>query len=422
MNKPLADRIRPTELEDVVGQKHLLSPDKALYNMIQNGDIPNLIFYGPSGVGKTTVASIIANKTKRALRKLNGTSASTQDIKDIVAEIGTFSAPNGILLYLDEIQYFNKRQQQSLLEYIENGKITLIASTTENPYFYVYSAILSRSTVFEFKALNYTDIIPAVERGFKFLEEENDLKITYSDDVVKKIAQGCGGDVRKALNSVENCYFATPTINGVKAVSIETAEELTQKSAMRYDKDGDEHYDIVSAYQKSMRGSDTNAALHYLARLLEAGDLPSACRRLMVCACEDVGLAYPQIIPIVKAAVDAAMMVGLPEARIPLANAVILVAESPKSNSAYEAINAAMADVKKGNFGPIPRQLQNKHFDGEDAKIKGQNYIYPHDCPNHWTEQQYLPDKLKNTKYYEYGANKNEQAHKEYWDKIKGNK
>ena len=422
MNKPLADRIRPTELEDVVGQKHLLSPDKALYNMIQNGDIPNLIFYGPSGVGKTTVASIIANKTKRALRKLNGTSASTQDIKDIVSEIGTFSAPNGILLYLDEIQYFNKRQQQSLLEYIENGKITLIASTTENPYFYVYSAILSRSTVFEFKALNYTDIIPAVERGFKFLEEENDLKITYSDDVVKKIAQGCGGDVRKALNGVENCYFATPTVDGEKSITIETAEELTQKSAMRYDKDGDEHYDIVSAYQKSMRGSDTNAALHYLARLLEAGDLPSACRRLMVCACEDVGLAYPQIIPIVKAAVDAAMMVGLPEARIPLADAVILVAESPKSNSAYEAINTAMADVKKGNFGPIPRQLQNKHYDGEDAEIKGQHYVYPHDCPNHWTQQQYLPDKLKNTKYYEYGTNKNEQAHKEYWSRIKGEK
>lgn len=422
MNKPLADRIRPTELCDVVGQKHLLSPDKALYNMIQNGDIPNLIFYGPSGVGKTTVASIIANKTKRALRKLNGTSASTQDIKDIVAEIGTFSAPNGILLYLDEIQYFNKRQQQSLLEYIENGKITLIASTTENPYFYVYSAILSRSTVFEFKALNYTDVIPAVERGFKFLEKENDIKITYPDEVVKKIALGCGGDVRKALNSVENCYFATPTIDGVKAVSIETAEELTQKSAMRYDKDGEEHYDIVSAFQKSMRGSDTNAALHYLARLLEAGDLPSACRRLMVCACEDVGLAYPQIIPIVKAAVDAAMMVGLPEARIPLADAVVLVAESPKSNSAYEAINTAMADVKKGNFGPIPRHLQNKHFDGEDAEIKGQHYVYPHDCPNHWTEQQYLPDKLKNTKYYEYGTNKNEQAHKDYWSKIKGEK
>lgn len=422
MNKPLADRIRPTELCDVVGQKHLLSPDKALYNMIENGNIPNLIFYGPSGVGKTTVASIIANKTKRALRKLNGTSASTQDIKDIVAEIGTFSAPNGILLYLDEIQYFNKRQQQSLLEYIENGKITLIASTTENPYFYVYSAILSRSTVFEFKALDCNDVMPAVERGFKFLEKENLIKITYPDEVVKKIALGCGGDVRKALNSVENCYFATPTVDGEKSITVETAEELTQKSAMRYDKDGDEHYDIVSAYQKSMRGSDTNAALHYLARLLEAGDLPSACRRLMVCACEDVGLAYPQIIPIVKAAVDAAMMVGLPEARIPLADAVVLVAESPKSNSAYEAINSAMADVKKGNFGPVPRQLQNKHYDGEDAKIKGQHYVYPHDCPNHWTEQQYLPDKLKNAKYYEYGKNKNEQAHKDYWSKIKGEK
>lgn len=422
MNKPLADRIRPTELCDVVGQKHLLSPDKALYNMIQNGDIPNLIFYGPSGVGKTTVASIIANKTKRALRKLNGTSASTQDIKDIVSEIGTFSAPNGILLYLDEIQYFNKRQQQSLLEYIENGKITLIASTTENPYFYVYSAILSRSTVFEFKALDCNDVMPAVERGFKFLEKENDIKINYPDEVVKKIALGCGGDVRKALNSVENCYFATPTVDGEKSITIETAEELTQKSAMRYDKDGEEHYDIVSAFQKSMRGSDTNAALHYLARLLEAGDLPSACRRLMVCACEDVGLAYPQIIPIVKAAVDAAMMVGLPEARIPLADAVVLVAESPKSNSAYEAINTAMADVKKGNFGPIPRHLQNKHFDGEDAEIKGQHYVYPHDCPNHWTQQQYLPDKLKNTKYYEYGTNKNEQAHKDYWSRIKGEK
>ena len=422
MNKPLADRIRPTELCDVVGQKHLLSPDKALYNMIQNGDIPNLIFYGPSGVGKTTVASIIANKTKRALRKLNGTSASTQDIKDIVSEIGTFSAPNGILLYLDEIQYFNKRQQQSLLEYIENGKITLIASTTENPYFYVYSAILSRSTVFEFKALDCNDVVPAVERGFKFLEKENDIKITYPDEVVKKIALGCGGDVRKALNSVENCYFATPTVDGEKSITIETAEELTQKSAMRYDKDGEEHYDIVSAFQKSMRGSDTNAALHYLARLLETGDLPSACRRLMVCACEDVGLAYPQIIPIVKAAVDAAMMVGLPEARIPLADAVVLVAESPKSNSAYEAINTAMADVKKGNFGPIPRHLQNKHYDGEDAEIKGQHYVYPHDCPNHWTQQQYLPDKLKNTKYYEYGTNKNEQAHKDYWSKIKGEK
>lgn len=422
MNKPLADRIRPTELCDVVGQKHLLSPDKALYNMIENGDIPNLIFYGPSGVGKTTVASIIANKTKRALRKLNGTNASTQDIRDIVAQLDTFQAPNGILLYLDEIQYFNKRQQQSLLEYIENGKITLIASTTENPYFYVYSAILSRSTVFEFKSVETQDIIPAVKRGFDFLSHENDIEIEYNEDVLKKIATGCSGDVRKALNSVENCYLATPTLDGKKTITLDTASELTQKSAMRYDRDGDEHYDIVSAYQKSMRGSDVNAALHYLARLLEAGDLPSACRRLMVCACEDVGLAYPQIIPIVKAAVDTAMMVGLPEARIPLADAVIMVASSPKSNSGEEAIDRALADVRKGNFGPIPRTLQNKHFDGEDAEVKGQNYIYPHVFPNHWVEQQYLPDKIKNAVYYEYGNNKNEQAHKNYWDKVKGKK
>lgn len=422
MNKPLADRIRPTELCDVVGQKHLLSPDKALYNMIENGDIPNLIFYGPSGVGKTTVASIIANKTKRALRKLNGTNASTQDIRDIVAQLDTFQAPNGILLYLDEIQYFNKRQQQSLLEYIENGKITLIASTTENPYFYVYSAILSRSTVFEFKSVETQDIIPAVKRGFDFLSHENDIEIEYNEDVLKKIATGCSGDVRKALNSVENCYLATPTLDGKKTITLDTASELTQKSAMRYDRDGDEHYDIVSAYQKSMRGSDVNAALHYLARLLEAGDLPSACRRLMVCACEDVGLAYPQIIPIVKAAVDTAMTVGLPEARIPLADAVIMVASSPKSNSGEEAIDRALADVRKGNFGPIPRTLQNKHFDGEDAEVKGQNYIYPHVFPNHWVEQQYLPDKIKNAVYYEYGNNKNEQAHKDYWDRVKGKK
>ncbi len=421
-SNPLADRMRPKELSEVVGQKHLLTPGRALYNMIENGEVPNLIFYGPSGVGKTTIASIIANRTNRALRKLNGTSASTKDIRSIVDEIDTFTAPNGILLYLDEIQYFNKRQQQSLLEYIENGKITLIASTTENPYFYVYSAILSRSTVFEFKTISAEEIIPAVKRGFDFLSEESGIEIEYGDDVIKKIAYGCGGDVRKALNSVENCYLATPCRDGKKVISLETAEELAQKSSLRYDKDGDEHYDIVSAYQKSMRGSDPDAALHYLARLLEAGDLPSACRRLMVCACEDVGLAYPQIIPIVKAAVDAALMVGLPEAEIPLADAVILVATSPKSNSANNAIKAAMSDVRKGNIGPIPRQLQNKHFDGEDAEVKGQHYIYPHDYENHWTYQQYLPDVIKNRRYYEYGDNKNEQAFKAYWDKIKGNK
>lgn len=422
MNKPLADRIRPTELDDVVGQKHLLGEGKALRRLIEAGDIPNLIFYGPSGVGKTTVASIIASKTKRSLRRLNGTTASTQDIKDIVNELDTFSAPNGILLYLDEIQYFNKRQQQSLLEYIENGKITLIASTTENPYFYIYPAILSRSTVFEFKSVEPDDVIPAIKRGFNILADEYQVKLDIEEDVFKRIASGCGGDVRKSLNSVENCFFATPTVDGEKNITTSLAKEFVQKSAVRYDRDSDEHYDIISAYQKSMRGSDPNAALHYLARLLQSGDLPSACRRLVVCACEDVGLAYPQIIPIVKSAVDIAMMVGLPEARIPLADAVILVATAPKSNSGEAAIDKAMADVQSGNYGPIPRQLQNKHFDGEDAEEKGQFYVYPHDYENHWVYQQYLPDRIKNKKYYEFGPNKNEQAFKSYWDRVKNKK
>jgi putative ATPase len=420
MNKPLADLIRPTSLDDVVGQKHLLSEGKALYNLIMSGDIPNLIFYGPSGVGKTTVASIIANATNKSLRRLNGTTASTQDIKDIVAEIDTFTAPNGILLYLDEIQYFNKRQQQSLLEFIENGKITLIASTTENPYFYIYPAILSRSTVFEFKAIESDEVVPAVVRGFNYLANEYNVELNIEDGVCEKISYGCGGDVRKALNCVENCFFATVTDNGVKHINLAIVGELVQKSSVRYDRDGDEHYDIISAYQKSMRGSDADAALHYLARLLEAGDLPSACRRLMVCACEDVGLAYPQIIPIVKSAVDIAMMVGLPEARIPLADAVILVANAPKSNSGEMAIDLALGDVRAGNYGPIPRQLQNKHYDGEDTQVKGQFYVYPHDYENHWTYQQYLPDAIKDKKYYSYGPNKNEQAFKNYWDKVKG--
>jgi putative ATPase len=422
MNKPLADRIRPTELDDVVGQKHLLGEGKALRRLIEAGDIPNLIFYGPSGVGKTTVASIIASKTKRSLRRLNGTTASTQDIKDIVNELDTFSAPNGILLYLDEIQYFNKRQQQSLLEYIENGKITLIASTTENPYFYIYPAILSRSTVFEFKSVEPDEVIPAIKRGFNILADEYQVKLDIEEDVFKRIASGCGGDVRKSLNSVENCFFATPTVDGEKNITTSLAKEFVQKSAVRYDRDSDEHYDIISAYQKSMRGSDPDAALHYLARLLQSGDLPSACRRLVVCACEDVGLAYPQIIPIVKSAVDIAMMVGLPEARIPLADAVILVATAPKSNSGEAAIDKAMADVQSGNYGPIPRRLQNKHFDGEDAEEKGQFYVYPHDYENHWVYQQYLPDRIKNKKYYEFGPNKNEQAFKSYWDRVKNKK
>ena len=420
MNKPLADRIRPATLDEVVGQQHILGEGKALRNIMESGRIPNLIFYGPSGVGKTTVARIIAQQTDMRLHKLNGTTASTADIKAVVEEINTFAGMNGILLYLDEIQYFNKRQQQTLLEFIENGQITLIASTTENPYFYVYNAILSRSTVFEFKQVAAADIERAVERGFRFLEEENVTPITVEEGVCAHIARSCGGDVRKSLNAVELCVLAGDTTpDGGVHVSLDTARQLAQRSAMRYDREGDDHYDIVSAYQKSMRGSDPDAALHYLARLLEAGDLPSACRRLLVCANEDVGLAYPQIIPIVKAAVDTALQVGLPEARIPLANAVVLVCQAPKSNAVYNAINRAMADVQAGRSGALPRQLQNKHYDGDEVENKGQFYRYPHDYPGHWVDQQYLPDAIKDTVYYTPGDNKTEQAFAAYWKEIK---
>lgn len=423
MAAPLADRMRPQTLDDIVGQRHLLAPGKALRTIIESGHIPNLIFYGPSGVGKTTLARIIAQQTDMRLHKLNGTTASTADIKAVIEEMDTLAGVNGILLYLDEIQYFNKKQQQTLLEHIENGRITLIASTTENPFFYVYGALLSRSTVFEFKAVESGEVERAVERGFRFLEEEQGTPITAEDGVAGYIATACGGDVRKAINAVELCVLATPPgKGGARCVTMATAEQLAQRSALRYDREGDEHYDIVSAYQKSMRGSDPDAALHYLARLLEAGDLPSACRRLMVCACEDVGLAYPMIIPIVKAAVDAALQVGLPEARIPLADAVVLVCLAPKSNTAYEAVGRAMADIQAGRSGPIPRQLQNKHFDGEDAAVKGQFYQYPHEFPHRWVAQQYLPDVLRDAVYYVPGDNKNEQAYKAYWDVIKGNK
>ena len=401
MSAPLAQRMRPQTIDDIVGQRHLLGEGKPLRNIILSGELPNMVFYGPSGVGKTTLASIIAKTTDRHLVKLNGTTASTADIKDVVAKLNTFVAPNGILLYLDEIQYFNKKQQQTLLEYIENGDITLIASTTENPYFYIYNAILSRSTVFEFKFVSAEDVIPAVKRAFDYIGTERHETYDIEDGVFEHIANACGGDVRKAINSVELCVLSSPADgSGVCKITLQRAQELTQHSAMRYDREGDEHYDIISAYQKSMRGSDPNAALHYLARLLEAGDLVSACRRLMVCACEDVGLAYPQIIPIVKAAVDAANMLGLPEARIPLADAVVLVATSPKSNSAYNGINAAMADVQKGRTGPVPRQLQNVHCDGEDNPNKGQFYKYAHEYENHWVDQQYLPDALQGRQYY----------------------
>lgn len=418
MNAPLADRVRPKSIDEVAGQKHLLSKGKILRRIIETGDTPNLIFYGPSGVGKTTVAKIIANSCGKKLCYLNATTASTADIKEIVSSIGSIDSQSGILLYLDEIQYFNKKQQQILLSFIENGDITLIASTTENPYFYVYNAILSRSTVFEFKTLSSGDIAEVLIRAMKILTEENGREIELSEENLKKISRAAAGDVRRALNMLELCFMLTDG-GGESVISDSTVEQILSGNSVRYDREGDEHYDIISAYQKSMRGSDPDAAVYYLARLLAAGDLPSACRRLLVCANEDVGLAYPQIIPIVKAAVDTALQVGLPEARIPLANAVIAVATAPKSISAYTAINDAFADVESGNTGDIPRALQNKHFDGVGAVEKGQNYKYPHDYPMHYVNQQYLPDNLKDKKYYRFGDNKLEQKTREYWDIIK---
>ncbi len=419
MQEPLAQRLRPRNLGEVCGQQHLLAPGQVFRRTIESGKVPNMIFYGPSGVGKTTVARIIAQGSGMRLHKLNGTSASTGDIKAVLGEIGTLQAAGGILLYLDEIQYLNKRQQQTLLECIEDGSVTLIASTTENPYFYIYNALLSRCTVFEFKQLKPEDIRKGLENAAQRLEQEGEGPVHLEQDALELLADSSGGDMRKALGCLEFAVTAAAPGPEGKRITVEMVQQVVKRTAMRYDRDGDEHYDIVSAYQKSMRGSDPDAALHYLARLLEAGDLVSACRRLMVCACEDVGLAYPQIIPIVKAAVDAANMLGLPEARIPLADAVILVATSPKSNAGEAAIDRALSDLRRGKSGPVPRQLQNKHFDGEDAAVKGQHYLYPHDYPDHWVRQQYLPDALQGTIYYQSGENKNEQAAKSYWQRIK---
>ena len=418
MYQPLAGLLRPQTLDEVFGQEHILGQGAILRRLIESGNVPNLVFYGPSGTGKTTVANIIAKQTNRTLFKLNATTASTADIKEIVSQLDTFMAPNGVLLYLDEIQSFNKKQQQSLLEFIENGKITLIASTTENPYFYVFNAILSRSTVFEFKQISAEAALKAVKRAVAFLEERSGLTAQPEEGALEYIAGACGGDIRKAMNAVEVLFSAGQPAGNQLKLSLEDAKAVTQKSAMRADRAGDNYYDLLSALQKSIRGSDPDAACHYLARLLEAGQMQSACRRLMVIAAEDVGLAFPQIIPIVKAAVDMALMLGMPEARIPLGDAAVLMATSPKSNSGHLALDAALADIQKGRSGDFPRHLQNVHADSFTME-REQGYLYPHDYPGHWVKQQYLPDELVGTVYYEYGPNKLEQAAKQYWEQIK---
>ena len=415
MYKPLADEIRPRNIDEVVGQRHILGADGMLRRIIASGQIPNMIFYGPSGTGKTTVARIIAERTNRTLRKLNATTAGISDIKRIIDELDTFLTPGGVLLYLDEIQYFNKKQQQSLLEFIEDGRITLIASTTENPYFCVFNAILSRSTVFEFKPVTPEDAEKAVQRAIDIMNARREAPLTVEPGVTKRIAAACGGDVRKAINAVELLFTAA---SGRTVLTAEDAAAITQRSAMRYDRDGDEHFDCLSALMKSLRGSDPDAAMHYLARLIEAGDLVGICRRLLCSASEDIGLAYPQAVPIVKACVDSALQLGLPEARLPLAEAALVLATAPKSNSACMAIDAALADIRAGHVGPFPRELQNVHADGTGFE-REQGYKYPHNFPGHWVKQQYLPDDLKNAKYYSYGDNKTEQAARRYWEEIK---
>ena len=415
LTQPLADKIRPAGFADMVGDPKLFGPNGIFPKMLAANHIPNMIFYGPSGTGKTTAANILAAAAGKTLHKLNATSAGLADVKQVIAESSSLLGSGGTLLYLDEMQYFNKKQQQSLLEYIENGRITLIASTTENPYFYIYPAIISRSAVFEFKPLSQRDLKGAVKRAARIMEEENAKSVSMTEGALSMIVSAAAGDARRAIGLFENI-----------AAVYDSIDEDTVKDFLPevmgiggFDKDGDGHYDLLSALQKSIRGSDPDAALFYLAKLLAGGDLISVCRRLQVIASEDVGLAYPMAAAVVRSCVESARELGLPEARIPLANAALLLATSPKSNSAEMGIIAATEAVSAGKGTTFPRCLQNVHFDGENSTQKGQNYKYPHDYPNHYVQQQYLPDDLKYARFYTYGENKTEQAAKAYWDKIK---
>lgn len=414
----ICKKLRPQDISNISGQNHLVGNNGIIKNILESNKIPNMIFYGPPGVGKTTIAKIISSKSKMKAVYLNGTNTSSQEIKEVILQSEKIDSQNGILLHLDEIQYLNKKQQQTLLEAIEEGNIKLIACMTENPCFYIHDALLSRCMVLKFESLKPQDISKILIKAIDTLKKELNMNILYSDNVVEHISNFCLGDVRKALNTLEMCVLSSQTINGEKNITIEQVTAITNSKSLPYNKSGDDHYNLLSAFQKSIRGSDPDAALHYLAKLLEFGEILSCCRRLMICVCEDIGLAYPQIIPIVKSCVDIAMNVGMPEAKIPLADAVILACISPKSNSAYLAINKAFEELNSKDCGFMPGYLsQSPNPDFKSSK--NSSYLYPHNYKNSWISQQYLPLKIKNSKYYKYGKNKNEQAFKSYWENIK---
>lgn len=412
---PLADKIRPTNIDEVVGQSHIIGNDKILNRIIKSSFLPNMIFFGPPGVGKTTIAEIIAKESNKNFYKINATNSSLDDVKKVISQLDTINSIGGVLLYIDEIQSFNKKQQQSILEFMENGKITLIASTTENPYHYVYKALLSRSSVFEFKPISDIEIARGLKRAVEILKDDSYIDINYTEDALMDIARVSDGDMRKALNTLEMVVYSTrPNVNNIVDITHENVKKNTFNKILNYDRDGDSHYDILSAFQKSIRGSDPQAAIHYLARLIKGEDLISICRRLLVIASEDVGLAYPNAIVIVKACVDSAMQIGFPEAKIPLAQATLLLATSPKSNSAYLAISNALDELDNEFIMDIPNHIKDAHYKGAKDLGRGLEYKYPHDFKNNYIKQQYLPDNIKNSEYYKPQNNKTEQNIKKY--------
>lgn len=407
---PAASRIRPECFDDMVGQKSLVGEKGVLRRFAEAKKIPSMIFYGPPGTGKTTAAAILAKTSGIEIRHLNATTASLADVRAVAADADGIMGHDGIILYLDEIQYFNKKQQQSLLEYIEDGRITLIASTTENPYYYVYDALLSRCAVFEFKSVSPNELFLHLKKVMKKIAPDG---VEADDEALDYIAHCAAGDVRRAVTMLENA-LSYVSAGGEKKLDKETAELFSPGASLgTFDASGDVHYNLLSALQKSIRGSDPDAAVFYLAKLLEGGDLISPCRRLMVIASEDIGLAYPMAAVVTRSCVECAKELGLPEAAIPLANAAVMLATAPKSNSAYNALHAAEEDIKKGLGQIVPTHLQSPLFKG---------YKYPHDFPDHYTVQQYLPDDLKGRHYYEFGENKTEQAARAYWEKIKNRK